>query len=308
MRNGNYELHPGDPRFPEQLAAIPDPPVILHVAGALSKAPAVAIVGSRECTSYGRSVATALAVELAGAGATVVSGLARGIDAAAHRGALAGGGHTVAVLPGGLQPVYPRSHGALARQILANGGALVAEHEPGTPVSRWLFPKRNRIIAGLSLVTVVVEAAVRSGARITADLALDYGREVLVVPGPITSPTSAGCNALLAQGAYPCTGAADIAAHLPPTSRDRLQANRVHTRPDDLSMIEQELLDLIHRHSGATLELVLRHCRLGVAQALATISALEIRGLIQRAPGNILSPRAMLDFKQPDPPSPSGAV
>ena len=143
-----------------------------------------------------------------------MSGLARGIDAAAHLGALDGGGPTVAVLPAGLDPVYPARHAALARRI-EQTGAVVAEHPPGTDVTRWRFPERNRIIAGMSLITIVVEAAKKSGARITADLALGYDRDVLVVPGPITSRTSAGCHALLAEGAAPCTGVGDVLALLP---------------------------------------------------------------------------------------------
>lgn len=253
--------------------------------GQLTGGPCVAMVGSRACSAYGRSVATRLAGQLARVGITVVSGLARGIDAAAHRGCLDAGGATIAVLPGGLYPVYPRQHRALARQVAA-GGALVAEHEPGTEVARWHFPKRNRIIAGLSWATIVVEAAARSGARITANLALEYGREVLVVPGPITSETSAGCHALLADGARPCTGVADILDHLPAAVTATLQLSiPTATAPD------------IDAPSRAMLELLRQRGTLGAAQAaellgwslvptLATVTGLELQGLVRILPGN----------------------
>lgn len=283
-------LRPGSRPYPAVLERISDPPPVLHLSGQLADAPCVAIVGSRECTRYGRSVATRLAFDLASVGVVIVSGMARGIDAAAHRGALQAGGRTVAVLPGGLHPVYPQQHRALAKCIVARG-ALLAEHEPGTAVARWHFPKRNRIIAGMSLVTVVVEAAQRSGARITADLALDYDREVLVVPGPITSPTSVGCNALLSQGAHPCTGAADVVAHLPPTIADRYRSHRGTVLPENLGEAERAVLAAIRRRDGATLEDLLQHTGLATAAVLATVGALEIRGLIERLPGNLVCAR-----------------
>ena len=207
-------LRRGDTGYPTLLGQIPDPPPSLWLRGEadveLLASPAVAIVGARACSGYGRSVARMLATEAAAAGVVVVSGLARGVDGEAHRGALAAGGPTVAVLGCGIDRDYPAAHAELARSIVATGGLIVSEYEPGMEPAPWRFPARNRIIAGLARATVVVEARERSGALITADFALEDGREVLVVPGEITSALSAGANGLLRQGATPVTCAADV--------------------------------------------------------------------------------------------------
>jgi DNA processing protein len=204
----------GERVYPPLLARIPDPPSSLWLRGeaapALLAEPGVAIVGARACSGYGRSVARSLAGGVAEAGAVVVSGLARGIDGEAHRGALAVAGRTVAVLGCGVDRDYPAAHAELARAIVAGGGLVVSEYEPGVEPAPWRFPARNRIIAGLAAATVVVEARERSGALITADFALEDGREVLVVPGEITSALSAGANALLRLGATPATSVADV--------------------------------------------------------------------------------------------------
>jgi DNA processing protein len=201
-----------DRAFPALLAAIHDPPPHLFARGsdvALLSEPAIAIVGARACSAYGRSVARSLARELAGAGLVVVSGMARGVDGEAHRGALDAGGRTVAVLGCGIDRDYPAAHAELARRIGENG-LVVSEYEPGIEPAPWRFPARNRIIAGLCAGTVVVEARERSGALITADFALEEGRDVLAVPGEITSSLSAGSNALLRLGAVPVTRAGDV--------------------------------------------------------------------------------------------------
>ena len=199
--------------FPPFLEAIHDPPAGLFVRGAgdleLLSRPAVAVVGARACSGYGASVARSLGRELARAGLVVVSGMARGVDAEAHRGALDAGGPTVAVLGCGIDRDYPAAHAELARRIAA-AGLLVSEYAPGVEPAPWRFPARNRIVAGLCAATVVVEARERSGALITADFALEEGREVLTVPGEITAALSAGTNALLKLGASPLTGAADV--------------------------------------------------------------------------------------------------
>jgi DNA processing protein len=199
-------------RFPPLLRAIYDPPPRLYLRGAAEDVLAgltVAVVGARSCSPYGAHVARRLGRELAAAGLVVVSGLARGVDGEAHRGALDAGGLTVAVLGCGIDRDYPAAHSELARRIRERG-LIVSEYEPGVEPAPWRFPARNRIIAGLSAATVVVEARERSGALITADLALEEGRDVLAVPGEITSALSAGTNALLKLGAAPCTGAADV--------------------------------------------------------------------------------------------------
>jgi DNA processing protein len=200
-------------RFPPLLHAIYDPPARLYIRGNADldvlEGRTVAIVGARACSPYGAQVARRLGSELAAAGTVVVSGLARGVDGEAHRGALESGGLTVAVLGCGIDRDYPAAHAELARRICEQG-LIVSEYEPGVEPAPWRFPARNRIIAGLSAATVVVEARERSGALITADLALEEGRDVLAVPGEITSLLSTGTNALLKLGAAPCTGAADV--------------------------------------------------------------------------------------------------
>jgi DNA processing protein len=223
--------------YPPLLAELHDPPAVLHVRGdaELLREPAVAIVGARSCSSYGARVARELARELARAGLVVVSGLARGIDGEAHRGTLDGGGRTVAVLGCGIDRDYPRSHSELARRILERG-AVVSEYPPGVEPAPWRFPARNRIIAGLCVATVVVEARERSGALITADFALELGREVFAVPGEITSGLSAGTNDLLRQGAAPLLSSGDVLGalgldpavrQLPPLSPAASQVLRV---------------------------------------------------------------------------------
>ncbi|HEU0303767.1 MAG TPA: DNA-processing protein DprA [Gaiellaceae bacterium] len=201
------------PRFPRALAAIFDAPVGLFLRGdadaEVLERPAVAVVGARSCSPYGASVARALGRELAAAGLVVVSGLARGVDGEAHRGALEAGGTTVAVLGCGVDRIYPAGHAELARRV-TECGLIVSEYAPGVEPAPWRFPARNRIIAGLAQATVVVEARERSGALITADLALEEGREVFAVPGEITSALSAGTNALLRIGATALTSAGDV--------------------------------------------------------------------------------------------------
>lgn len=221
-----------DRAFPPLLAAIHDPPPELYARGCgnveLLAQAAVAIVGARACSSYGRSIARSLGRELAAAGLVVVSGMARGIDGEAHRGALDAGGVTVAVLGCGIDRDYPAAHAELSTRICARG-LVVSEYEAGVEPAPWRFPARNRIIAGLCRATVVVEARERSGALITADFALEEGRDVLAVPGEITSALSSGTNALLKLGAAPVTGAADVLElfELAPARTDDAQVGEV---------------------------------------------------------------------------------
>ncbi len=202
-------LVPGDADYPKSLSPMVDPPLGLFVCGRLSDAPAVAIVGSRKATPYGLQVARLLGEELARAGVITVSGMARGVDAEAHRGALDAGGSSWAVWGTGPDTVYPPEHSKLAAE-LAVDGALITEYPPGTPPRKHHFPERNRILAGLSRATVVVEAAARSGALITARLAMEEGREVLAVPGNIFSVLSVGPNTLLRVGARPLLTPRDL--------------------------------------------------------------------------------------------------
>lgn len=202
-------LAAGNPGFPSALAELSDPPLGVFVRGQLPAGPGVALVGARRASAYGREVAEWFGRELARAGVAVVSGMARGVDAAAHRGALAAGGPTLAVWGCGPDRVYPPEHASLAEEIAAHG-ALLTEYPLGSPPRSHHFPERNRLIAGLARVVVVVEAEPRSGALITARLALDEGRDVLAVPGSVFSPLSAGPNGLLRAGAAPALTVADV--------------------------------------------------------------------------------------------------
>ncbi len=192
------------------LAPPEDPLLGLFVRGSLPPVPGVAVVGSRRATRYGLGVAEAIGRRLAAAGRVVVSGLARGIDGAAHRGCVAAGGVGVAVLGSGIDVWYPAEHRTLGEELVAGGGAVVSEYPPGTPPAPWRFPCRNRLIVGISAAVIVVEAAAKSGALITAREALERGRDVYVVPGDIDRPTSEGCNRLIQDGAHPICGLDDL--------------------------------------------------------------------------------------------------
>ncbi|MCS6890190.1 MAG: DNA-processing protein DprA [Rhodovarius sp.] len=212
----------GEAGYPPLLAELSDPPPVLAVLGdPAALAPrAVAIVGARNASALGQRFAERLAADLARAGLAVVSGLARGIDAAAHSGALAGRGRTIAAIAGGLDVAYPAENAALQERIVAEGGLLVTEAPLGTRPQARHFPRRNRLIAGLALGVVVVEAMDKSGTLITARLALDQGRELFAVPGHPFEPRARGPNELLRQGAHICEGVEDVLAHLPEAPAD----------------------------------------------------------------------------------------
>jgi len=203
---------PGKHKYLHTLGVIPTPPELVYFNGTLpaKRVPTVAIVGTRKPTSYGREVAYRLAYDLAKRGVVVVSGLALGIDAIAHKAALEARGTTLAILANSVDSIYPRAHETLAKEIIASGGAILSEYEPPTSARSYQFLARNRIVSGISDAVVVVEAAARSGTLSTAAHALEQGKDLFVVPGNITSPLSAGCNALLKRGAYPATCAEDI--------------------------------------------------------------------------------------------------
>jgi DNA processing protein len=203
----------GDPGYPVGLSDLEEPPT-LYILGELEEPPGVAVVGTRRCTRYGLDLAIAFGVSIARAGWATVSGLARGIDAAAHRGCLEAGGHAVAVLGSGVDVCYPAENRPLYDRVLASGGSVVSEYPPGTPPDRWRFPARNRIIAALSAAVVVVEAAETGGALITARLAAEMGRPVFVVPGDVDRPASVGCNRLIKDGAHPVLGPRDLIEEL----------------------------------------------------------------------------------------------
>jgi len=266
-----------DPAFPPRLGSIHDPPPGLFVRGwadyQLLTQPAVAIVGARSCTDYGAHVSRSLARELAGAGVVVISGHARGIDGWAHRGSLEPAGVTVAVLGCGIDRDYPRAHAALAAQI-ADRGLSVSEYPPGVSPAPWRFPARNRIVAGLALATVVVEARERSGALITADLALEEGREVLAVPGEITSALSRGTNGLIRLGATPVTCDDDVL--------EAIGIERPPVTPEDVPPGTAAGSVLAALDAGATTaDEVARATRLASSAVSAALIELELGGLVE---------------------------
>lgn len=277
-----------NPDYPKQLQEIHNPPPVMFVQGEMLEQDtlAIAIVGSRHATYYGKRVAEQFARGLATAGYTIVSGLARGIDAAAHRGALAAGGRTIAVLGSGVLNVYPAEHNELAKQVAQNG-AVISEMTPNHPPKSGSFPQRNRIVTGLSLGTVIVEAAHRSGALISARLAMEQGREVFAVPGPIDSRMSKGCHKLIRDGAKLVESVDDILEELgplvsPTTAED---GNVVH-HPMELQLNDQEKLILNAIEQQPTeLEKIADSTGVPVARMLSTISALEVRRLIRRVSG-----------------------
>lgn len=202
-------LMAGEAEYPSQLAELPDAPDVLFVRGSIPVEPIVGIVGTRKCTGYGRRIAQALGRALAAAGWPVVSGLARGIDGAAHKGSIETG-IGLAVLGSGIDQIYPREHERLAHDLIDGGGALVSEYPPGIRPDGWRFPPRNRIISGLSSAIVVAEAPVKGGSMITATHALEHGRPLLAVPGDIDRETSRGCNLLIRDGAFPVLDVDDL--------------------------------------------------------------------------------------------------
>jgi len=204
---------PGADEYPVGLLDLEQPPP-LYVRGETTMAPAVAVVGTRRCTRYGLNLASAFGSALSETGWTTVSGLARGIDAAAHRGTLRGRGDAVAVLGSGVDVIYPAENTDLYHAILDGRGAVMSEYPPGTRPDRWRFPARNRIIAAIASAVVVVEAGEKGGALITARLAAELGRPVFVVPGDLDRPASMGCNRLIRDGAHPVLGVDDLIAEL----------------------------------------------------------------------------------------------
>ncbi len=280
----------GDTAYPANLREIQAPPARLYVRGALAEddALAVAIVGSRAATPYGVAVAERLAADLAARGVTVVSGLARGIDSAAHRGALRAGGRTIAVLGSGIDVIYPPENRRLAGDIEASG-ALVSQFEPGTPPLAGYFPARNRVIAGLSLAVLVVEAAEKSGSLITAGLAAEMGREVLAVPGPLTSPQSVGAHRLIQDGAALIQGWEDVVGQLPLFWRDRVRALTPEpsqagepARDDDP---ETEALLRILGEEPLGIDSIIERSGIAVGRASALLVTLEVEGRIRQLDG-----------------------
>ena len=275
-----------DENYPPLLKQIPDSPYLIYMKGNLGclKLPMVAVVGSRKLTEYGNQATRVFARDLANNGICVVSGLAFGIDAAAHRGALDAKGKTIAVLGNSLdaESIYPRSNFQLAEEIIENDGLLISEFPVKTQAANWTFPARNRIMAGMSLGTLVVEAALESGSLITANLALDYNREVFAVPGPIFSPQSAGTHLLIkSSGAKLVSCAADILSELkieqnlkPPTEKINLELNEE----------EKNILSILS-HEKIYIDRITKLTKLETATVSSTLSMLEIKGLVKNVGG-----------------------
>lgn len=273
-----------DEDYPPQLAQISDPPIALYVRGSLTQEDrlALAIVGARKASAYGREVAQHFARKLAERGVTIVSGLAHGVDAAAHRGALEANGRTLAVLGSGIDVIYPYDHRALADEIAAQG-AIISEFPLGTKPDRFNFPRRNRLISGLSLGVLVAEASDKSGALITAALAAEQGKDVFAVPGSIFSDASSGVNQLIQDGAKPVMKIEDILEELNITAQ-AMETRQTAERIAPADPVEAQVLAAIGA-DGAHVDALARSTGLPIQALLSTLMLMELKGLVaQSAP------------------------
>ena len=288
---GMHAVVYGTGGYPEILEDIPDPPVVLFCRGNLEgflSMPAVAVIGSRRCTRYGRSVARTLAGDFVRSGVAVVSGLARGIDGEAHMGALDASGVTMAVLGSGLDVVYPPEHAELARRI-AEKGVLVSEYPPGTEPARYRFPERNRLISGFSMGVVVVEAGRRSGTMITVNTALDQGRDVFAVPGEVTRAFSIGTNMLLRDGAGVVITAADVLEPLGIAGKDTPgPADRAELSGTGRAIVDSLAAQTLH------FDQLLRKVGVGRAVLQSELLELEMAGIVVQHPGKYYSIRRIV--------------
>ncbi len=289
-----------DGSYPALLREIDDPPPVLYVKGdwqACFDQPCVGVIGSRMCSTYGENASEMLSRDLASRGVTIVSGLARGIDTAGHRGAIRGQGRTVAVMGTGIDNVYPKENNGLARDILANGGCLVTQFPLGTPPIKENFPYRNRIISGLSLGVLIVEASERSGSLITARLAMEQNREVMAVPGNITSGNSFGTNYLIKSGAKLVQQWQDVVAELPaevgaailPPKIDKGVPDRKERNetpvPADLSVNERTIWGILKPDEPTHIDTLLESSGLSFGDLNNALVSLDIRDLIRVLPG-----------------------
>lgn len=277
------KLTPGKHKYLYGLEAIPKPPKNMFFRGTIpvDRLPTVAIVGTRKPSSYGKEVTYMLARDLSKYGVIIVSGLALGTDGIAHRAALEARGITLAVLANSVDQVYPRSHQTLAEQIIASGGAILSEYEPPTDPRNYQFLARNRIVSGISDAIIITEAAIRSGTLSTATHALEQGKEVFVVPGNITSPLSAGCNALLKQGAHPVSCAEDVVEVIAPSLLQTAKAAPLGSTP-----LEAKIIALINDgiRDGDELR---QEADMTASEFSQTITMMEINGLVRAVGGNI---------------------
>lgn len=281
VRAADYSLcTPDDPCFPELLRNARHVPPVLFVRGSLGRgSKVVAIVGSRSPSSEGIRVARIWARDFALAGFTVVSGLARGIDGAAHRGALEAGGNTVGVLGCGPDRVYPPEHGGLATDIVRSGGAVISEFWPGTRPSPYLFPRRNRTIAGLAQGVIVVEAAKRSGALITAQFARSYGRSLFAVPGPLSRATCVGSNKLIREGASVALDSTQVIEALGGVAGERIKVESLN-----LSPLQRDIWNQLDG-AGVHLDVIARTLNVPTPVLLTELLRMELMGVVCQLPG-----------------------
>jgi len=278
------------PNYPKTLLNLPDPPIVLYMFGELlcTDENAVAVVGTRLPSAYGTNVADKISRQLAQNGITIISGLASGIDTCAHKAALAVGGRTIAVLGNGLNKDYPAQNAKLKR-VIAKGGVVVSEFPMDLPPDRGNFPRRNRIISGLSKAVLVVEAASKSGSLITADFAADQGKDVFAVPGSIFSKMSAGTNELIKNGAHIVQRAQDIIDVLDPLACLKpQQVTSDESVPLKLNQIEQKILTEVEKSSsGISVDVLSHNLNLVVTQVLGALLGLELKGAVKETPGKI---------------------
>lgn len=279
-------LRAGDASYPELLGKISDPPATLYCRGNVKALNSfcIAIVGTRKASDYGKQVVADMASQLARSGVTVVSGLAFGIDAGAHRATLDAGGTTIAVLGGGVHDstIGPRGNMQLAQDILASGGAIVSEYEPGHPPERWKFPERNRIISGLSRGVLVIEADRDSGSLITASCALDQDRDVFAIPGSIYWPRSIGTNHLIQQGARPVVNASDI---IESYSLRQIPLPEIALSTSD--PVHKSILTLLRENGPTHLDAIAKLSHLSSSDVMTAMTMLELDGHVRHQGGNI---------------------
>lgn len=274
-----------DEKYPALLKLIPDPPAVLYFRGELMvEEPAVALVGSRKATPYGLNVTQYLARDLASAGVTIVSGLARGIDARAHTAAVQAGGRTLAVLGSGVDVIYPSEHKALADKVAENG-AVISEFPLGTPPNRENFPVRNRIISGLSSAVVVIEASSKSGSLITARMAAEQGREVLAVPGSIFNESSQGCHSLIKDGAALVQSWTDVVAALPTAVSKSLTLKETPAFDQDLTKVEKDVICLLSFDQPKHMDQLVQMGNIRSQDLSTVLVTLEMKNYITQIPG-----------------------
>lgn len=287
--------------YPQQLKHIADPPPLLYVIGNIAclNSPQLAIVGSRRMTHYGKNNAYQFSKDLAQKGLTITSGLAYGIDASAHQGTLAGDGHTIAVLGSGIDLITPRQHQSLARNIVEGQGAIISEFPLGTPAHRHHFPQRNRIITGMSLGTLVIEAGLQSGSLISARLAMEQNRAVFAIPGSIHSPTSKGCHRLIKQGAKCIESSSEILLELEPLLKPYLLPTQKSVITEDSSQpmlttpLDDESIAVLKQvdYDVTPIDSIIQRCQQPADVIASILLTLELNGYIDSTAGGYIKCR-----------------